>query len=84
MRRFGSAWISGVLGLVLGVAALLLVVALRLPLAFSVLNLQNLYGKEWVVYIYSTLTHAISWKGHPVPQGYREQFAHPFRRAGGA
>jgi len=31
LRQFGSGWISGVLGLVLGVAGLLLVLALRAP-----------------------------------------------------
>ena len=35
LRRFGSGWISGVLGIVLGLAGLLLVLALRAPGQFT-------------------------------------------------
>ena len=35
LRRFGSGWISGVLGVVLGLAGLFLVISLRAPGAFS-------------------------------------------------
>jgi len=38
LRRFGSGWISGVLGLVLGVACLLLVLSLRAPGALTPLK----------------------------------------------
>jgi sterol desaturase/sphingolipid hydroxylase (fatty acid hydroxylase superfamily) len=43
LRRFGSGWISGVLGLVLGLAGLGLVVALRLPGTFSIPETHGLY-----------------------------------------
>jgi sterol desaturase/sphingolipid hydroxylase (fatty acid hydroxylase superfamily) len=43
LRRFGSGWLSGVLGLVLGLAGLGLVVAIRLPGAFSIPEAQGLY-----------------------------------------
>src|SRR5258708_8188940 len=46
MRRFGSGWISGVLGLVLGVAALLLVISVRLPGPFSVPELRALHESQ--------------------------------------
>lgn len=47
LRRFGSGWISGVLGLVLGIAGLGLVIALRMPGAFSVPETHNLYANPW-------------------------------------
>ena len=47
LRRFGSGWISGVLGLVLGLAGLSLVVALLMPGTFSTPEVQALYQKPW-------------------------------------
>jgi sterol desaturase/sphingolipid hydroxylase (fatty acid hydroxylase superfamily) len=47
LRRFGSGWISGVLGLVLGLAGLSLVVALLMPGTFSTPEVQTLYQKPW-------------------------------------
>jgi len=43
LRRFGTGWISGVLGLVLGLAGLGLVIALRMPGTFAVPETQSLY-----------------------------------------
>lgn len=43
LRRFGSGWISGVLGLVLGLAGLALVVSLRAPGTFSMPEIQRLH-----------------------------------------
>lgn len=43
LRKFGSGWISGVLGFILGVAALLLMIAIRAPGAYSVPKLQVLH-----------------------------------------
>lgn len=43
LRRFGSGWISGTLGLVLGIAGLLLVISLRAPGAFSMPEIQRLH-----------------------------------------
>src|SRR5688572_13183594 len=47
LRRFGSGWISGVLGFVLGVAGLLLVLALRAPGLFAMPELRALHGHSW-------------------------------------
>ncbi|MBS0632075.1 MAG: sterol desaturase family protein [Verrucomicrobia bacterium] len=47
LRRFGSGWISGVLGLVLGVAGLLLVLSLRLPGEFSMPEIRALHTHAW-------------------------------------
>jgi sterol desaturase/sphingolipid hydroxylase (fatty acid hydroxylase superfamily) len=47
MRRFGTGWISGVLGLVLGVAVLLMVISVRLPGPFSVPDLRALHESQW-------------------------------------
>jgi sterol desaturase/sphingolipid hydroxylase (fatty acid hydroxylase superfamily) len=43
LRRFGTGWISGVLGLVLGLAALGLVIALRVPGVFAIPETQSFY-----------------------------------------
>jgi sterol desaturase/sphingolipid hydroxylase (fatty acid hydroxylase superfamily) len=43
LRRFGSGWISGVLGLVLGLAALALVIAMRAPGTFSLPEIHRLH-----------------------------------------
>lgn len=47
LRRFGSGWISGVLGLVFGLAGLGLVIALRVPGAFAIPETHNLYENPW-------------------------------------
>ena len=47
LRRFGSGWISGVLGLVLGVAGLLLVLSLRAPGMFAVPELRAWHVNAW-------------------------------------
>ncbi len=47
LRRFGSGWISGVLGLVLGVAGLLLVLSLRAPGSFSMPEIRALHPQVW-------------------------------------
>ncbi|HEY4300665.1 MAG TPA: sterol desaturase family protein [Candidatus Didemnitutus sp.] len=47
LRKFGSGWISGVLGLVLGVAGFFLVVSLRLPGAFSMPEIRALHAQAW-------------------------------------
>ena len=47
LRRFGSGWISGVIGLVLGVAGLFLVIALRVPGLFAVPELRGLHTNPW-------------------------------------
>lgn len=43
LRRFGSGWISGVLGLVLGLAGLFLVASLRLPGSLSMPEIRALH-----------------------------------------
>jgi sterol desaturase/sphingolipid hydroxylase (fatty acid hydroxylase superfamily) len=47
LRKFGSGWISGVLGLVLGLVGIGLVVALRMPGTFSIPEAHGLYGNPW-------------------------------------
>lgn len=47
LRKFGSGWISGVLGLVLGIASFSLVLALRLPGVFQTPEAQGLYLNPW-------------------------------------
>jgi sterol desaturase/sphingolipid hydroxylase (fatty acid hydroxylase superfamily) len=47
LRKFGSGWISGVVGFVFGVAALLLVIAMRAPGTFSVPQIQSLHQNHW-------------------------------------
>jgi sterol desaturase/sphingolipid hydroxylase (fatty acid hydroxylase superfamily) len=47
LRRFGSGWISGVLGVVLGIAGFSLVLALRLPGTFAIPETQGLYENPW-------------------------------------
>lgn len=48
LRKFGSGWSSGVLGLALGVGALLLVISLRAPGTFSMPELRALQGSAWM------------------------------------
>lgn len=47
LRAFGSGWISGVLGLVLGIAGLLLVISLRAPGLFSMAELRPFQDAVW-------------------------------------
>jgi len=47
LRRFGSGWISGVLGLVLGVAGLLLVLSLRAPGLFAMAETRAFQDAVW-------------------------------------
>ncbi|HTR41611.1 MAG TPA: sterol desaturase family protein [Pseudomonadales bacterium] len=47
LRRFGSGWISGVLGLVLGVAGLLLVISLVAPGMLAIPETQMLRNNPW-------------------------------------
>jgi len=47
LRRFGSGWISGVLGLVLGLAGFGLVLSLRAPSLFSTTELRGLHENPW-------------------------------------
>ena len=51
LRRFGSGWISGVLGLVLGVAGLLLVISLRAPGAFAMPEIRALHANLWFRFV---------------------------------
>ncbi len=46
-RRFGTGWISGVVGLVLGLAGLFLVISLRAPGQFSMPEVRALHGNPW-------------------------------------
>ena len=47
LRRFGSGWISGVLGLVLGVTGLMLVIVLRAPGVFAMPESHRLLASPW-------------------------------------
>jgi sterol desaturase/sphingolipid hydroxylase (fatty acid hydroxylase superfamily) len=47
LRRLGSGWVSGVLGLVLGVAGLLLTVTLRAPGLFSMPEARPFQDNPW-------------------------------------
>ncbi|MBW8863916.1 MAG: sterol desaturase family protein [Verrucomicrobia bacterium] len=47
LRRFGSGWISGVLGVVLGIAGLLLVISLRAPGLLAMPESQPLRDNPW-------------------------------------
>ena len=55
LRRFGSGWISGVLGLMLGIAGLLLVFSLRAPGTFSMPEFRTLHANAW----FRLVLHAI-------------------------
>jgi sterol desaturase/sphingolipid hydroxylase (fatty acid hydroxylase superfamily) len=55
LRRFGSGWISGVLGLTLGVAGLFLVLSLRAPGLFSMPEVRALHDHPW----FRLVIHAI-------------------------
>lgn len=66
LRRFGSGWLSGVLGLVLGVAGFFLVLSLRAPGLFAMPELRNfhahgvfravLYGLLVAAFLFSVLS----------------------------
>jgi sterol desaturase/sphingolipid hydroxylase (fatty acid hydroxylase superfamily) len=47
LRRFGSGWISGVLGLVFGVAGLLLVISIRAPGFLQMPETRGFYENPW-------------------------------------
>jgi sterol desaturase/sphingolipid hydroxylase (fatty acid hydroxylase superfamily) len=47
LRKFGSGWISGVLGLVLGFAGLSLVLSLMAPGALAIPETRELYENPW-------------------------------------
>ena len=47
LRRFGTGWISGVLGVVLGLAGFFLVLSLRAPGSFSVPEVRALHETGW-------------------------------------
>lgn len=47
LRRFGSGWLSGVLGLVLGIAGFLLVLSLRAPGSLSMAEIRALHVQGW-------------------------------------
>ena len=47
LRRFGSGWISGVIGVVLGLASLGIVVSMRYPGIFSMEEFTVFQGKVW-------------------------------------
>jgi hypothetical protein len=92
LRKFGSGWISGVLGLVLGLAAFALVLALRMPGTFSIPETHGLYENFAIHFpvldrLFGTY-HLPKEKwperygigGHPVPLGYLKQFKYPFQR----
>lgn len=55
LRRFGSGWISGVLGFVLGLAGLFLVASLRAPGLFAMPELHAIHEKAW----FRLVIHAI-------------------------
>ncbi len=55
LKQFGSGWISGILGLGLGLASLGLVLALRFPGVFSAAELTPLEGKPWFRVLLLTL-----------------------------
>ncbi len=47
LRRFGSGWISGTLGLILGIAGLFLVILLVAPGSFSMPEIRALHEHGW-------------------------------------
>ena len=55
LRRFGSGWTSGVLGLVLGLAGLALVISLRAPGEFSMPEVRALHDHRWFRFIIHAL-----------------------------
>lgn len=55
LKRFGSGWISGIAGLVLGVSSLGLVLTLRLPGVFSMAELTPMQSQPWFRMVLFTL-----------------------------
>jgi sterol desaturase/sphingolipid hydroxylase (fatty acid hydroxylase superfamily) len=47
LRKFGSGWISGMLGFMFGVGGLLLVISFRAPALFSMPEARGLEGNAW-------------------------------------
>src|SRR3984957_19965277 len=61
LRRFGSGWISGVLGFVLSVAGLLLVISLIAPGVLAIPQTETLRNNLWYrVAIHLTLIAAFT------------------------
>src|SRR3954466_4870415 len=63
LRRFGSGWISGVLGFVLGVAGFLFVLSLRAPALFAMAELRPLHENVYLragLHIMLVLAFALS------------------------
>jgi sterol desaturase/sphingolipid hydroxylase (fatty acid hydroxylase superfamily) len=55
LRRLGSGWISGVIGLVLGVAGLLLVLSLRAPGIFATPEIRSAHNQLWFRFVLHAL-----------------------------
>jgi sterol desaturase/sphingolipid hydroxylase (fatty acid hydroxylase superfamily) len=47
LRRFGSGWVSGVIGLVLGLGGLLMVISLRFPGVLTMPEVRSLEANAW-------------------------------------
>ena len=47
LRKFGSGWISGVLGLVLGIAAVAGVIMIWFPGVFTTAEMSKVYATGW-------------------------------------
>ncbi len=47
LRRFGSGWISGVTGLILGIASIGMVLVMRFPGVFGTAEMASLRGAGW-------------------------------------
>jgi hypothetical protein len=61
LRRFGSGWISGVLGVVLAIAGLLLVISMIAPGVFAIPQTQTLRENPWYrIVIHLTLIAAFA------------------------
>jgi sterol desaturase/sphingolipid hydroxylase (fatty acid hydroxylase superfamily) len=47
LRQFGSGWLSGILGIILGIACLALVLGMRFPGVFTMSELAAVHGHPW-------------------------------------
>ncbi len=47
LRRFGSGWISGVIGLVLGISGLLMVLSMRMPNLLTMPETRQIQDNHW-------------------------------------
>jgi sterol desaturase/sphingolipid hydroxylase (fatty acid hydroxylase superfamily) len=47
LRKFGSGWISGVLGIVFGIGGLFSVLMMRFPGVFTMVELAQVHGSAW-------------------------------------